>query len=142
MPRYKPDHLGRSCLLYPCSKLQQQRHYSLLHRKSVDSLNACINLIWTHTSFVRHCHIKYTLAVSEFKYLPSNSMKMFQFFLLNVSKISAGNPGKKLEKVLNFALRKVWVIYTCYIHVLSYNSSGIIAYCTVNLLILLMHVSI
>ena len=24
----------------------------------VDSLNACINLIWTHTSFVRYCHIK------------------------------------------------------------------------------------
>ena len=29
-----------------------------LHHKSVDSLNACINLIWTHTSFARYCHIK------------------------------------------------------------------------------------
>ena len=30
----------------------------------------------------------------------------------------------------------------CYIHVLSYNSSGIVAFCTTSLLILLMHVSI
>ena len=39
-------------------RLQQQRHCSFLHHKSVDSINACINLIWTHKSFVRYCHIK------------------------------------------------------------------------------------
>ena len=44
MPRYKPDPLGRSCLLYPSSKLQQEWHCSFLHHKSVDSLNACIIL--------------------------------------------------------------------------------------------------
>ena len=31
---------------------------TFLHDKSVDSLNACFNLIWTHTSFVMYCHIK------------------------------------------------------------------------------------
>ena len=30
----------------------------------------------------------------------------------------------------------------CYIHVLCYNSSGIVAFCSTSLLILLMHVSI
>ena len=39
MPRYKPDPFGRSWLLCPCSKLQQQWHCSFLHHMSVDSLN-------------------------------------------------------------------------------------------------------
>ena len=55
-------------------------------------------------SFLRN-----TLSVLEFKYLPSNSMKMFKHCCLNVSKISVGNPGKTLKKVLNFALGKVRV---------------------------------
>ena len=39
--------------------------------------------------------MKNTLAVLEFKYLPSNSMEMFKFRCLNVSKILVGSPGKK-----------------------------------------------
>ena len=36
----------------------------------------------------------------------------------------------------------LWEEAACYIHVLSYNSSGIVAFCTTSLLILLLHVSI
>ena len=51
------------------------------------------------------------------KYFVSVGIQVFATLLnenvlircLNVSKILVGNPGKNLEKTLNFALRKVWV---------------------------------
>ena len=72
-----------------------------------------------------------------------NVKKVFADRLCHQSTTAPTQP-KKNSKALQCpgVSPALWEEAACYIHVLSYNSSGTVAFCTTSLLILLMHVSI